>query len=102
MRRITGIERLQILPHRPCRCVSFADRIDGLDAPIAARVAMHETAVNCEAFAGNDASLTALLDNFLEQHSVNVALAKPAIAVLGEGRMIRHGSPSSPNRQNRR
>jgi hypothetical protein len=63
-----------------------------LDAPITARVTMHETAVNREAFAGNDASLTALLDHFLEQHAVNVAVAKAAIAVLGKGRMIRHGS----------
>jgi hypothetical protein len=53
---------------------------------------MHETAVNREAFAGNDAGLTTLLDNFLKQHAVNVALAKPAIEVLREGRMIRHSS----------
>jgi hypothetical protein len=36
--------------------------------------------------------LTALLDNFFKQHAVNVALAKSAIAVLGESRMTRHGS----------
>jgi len=53
---------------------------------------MHETAINREALAGNKASLTALLDNLLKQHAVNVALAKPAVAVLGEGRMIRHGA----------
>jgi hypothetical protein len=37
-----------------------------LDASITARVAMYETAVNCEAFAGKEASMTTLLDNFLE------------------------------------
>ena len=64
----------------------------GLDASIAARVTMHETAVNCETFARNNADLTALLDHFLKQHAVNIGLAKPAVAVLGEGRMIWHGS----------
>jgi hypothetical protein len=69
--------------------ISCPERSDRLDAPIAARVTMHENAVNREAFAANDAGLTALLDNFLKQYGVNVALAKSTIAVLGEGRMIR-------------
>jgi hypothetical protein len=101
MHRIAGIECLQILPHRSRRGIPCPDCSDGLDAPIMARVAMHETAVNREAFTGKDASLTTLLDNFLEQHAVNVALAEPAMAVLGEGRMI-GTAPSRPSRQNQR
>jgi hypothetical protein len=90
----------KILPHRPGRCISFPDRFDGLDAPISARVAMYETAIDREA-AGHEASLAALLDNLLKQHAVDVARDKPAMAVLGEGRMIRT-APSNPSRQNQR
>ena len=101
MCRITCIERLQIPPHGLGRCISFPGRFGGLEVQIAARVATHETSINREAFAGNEASLPALPDNYLKQNSVNVAIAKPAIAVLGDGRMIWHGS-SSPSRQNQR
>jgi hypothetical protein len=53
---------------------------------------MNETAINGKAFAGNRARLTALIDNILEQHPVNIALAEPAIAALGECRAVRHAS----------
>jgi hypothetical protein len=92
MRRITGVERLLILPHRPGRDISFPDRINGLDAPITASVAMHKTAVNGEGLARHEASLAALFDDLFKQHAVDAAFPKPAVAVLGEGRMIRHGS----------
>jgi hypothetical protein len=59
-----------------------------------------ETAIDREA-AGHEASLAALLDNLLKQHAVDVARDKPAMAVLGEGRMIRT-APSNPSRQNQR
>jgi homoserine O-acetyltransferase len=54
MRRITAIECLQIIPHRPGRCVSFPDRIDALDAPIVTGLRYTQTMADYKLFEAGD------------------------------------------------
>lgn len=95
MRRIACVERRQLFPHGSCRGVRVAKRLDGFHAPATSAIAINETTIHSKAFAGHKTSCAALFDNLLEQRPINLAVAKPAIAVLGEGRMVGHG-PRQP------
>ncbi len=89
---ITGIQGLEILAHRPGCRPSISDRVHAFDPPGTPGIATDQTAVHGEAFATNQSCTTALPNNILKQHPVNIAFSEPAIAVLREGGMIRHGS----------
>ena len=92
-RRAKGgvVQRLEILPHRPRR----GRRVQLLRRPLADRcrvllvgVGADDAGVNGEALAADQALGDAARDHGLEQTAEQIALAEPAMAVLGEGRVV--------------
>jgi hypothetical protein len=89
-----------ILNKRPLRVVNDAfhglrsagcriEVLDLGDAAPAIGVGYDHAGVDCEGLAAHDLFLDAARDHGLEQLAQKIALAKPAVAVLGKRRMIR-------------